>query len=117
MQNTLIVLARALTRPVDLMVAAGEEHEWARGRARWPTECQYAANEYEMVTAVVQGVAFALEIGQGTWNKRHTGGTGDWLEAQPLAAPRLGEPGRQAVLRLVQNTNAPCVCCLPSREA
>ena len=40
-----------------------------------------------MVTAVVQGVAFALEIGQSTWNKGHTGGTGDGLEAQPLAAP------------------------------
>jgi hypothetical protein len=45
MQKALIVLARALPRPVDLMVAAGEEDERARGRARWSTESQYAANE------------------------------------------------------------------------
>ena len=81
MQNTLIALARTLTRPVDLMVTAGEEDEGARGRTRWSTECQHATNEDEMVTAIVQGVAFALEIGQSTRNKWHTGGTGDWLEA------------------------------------
>lgn len=45
MQNALITLARALTGPVDLMVTAGEEDEWARARARWSTECQHAANE------------------------------------------------------------------------
>ena len=90
-QEALVVLARALAGPVDLMVAAREENQRPRHRADRPTKRQDAADEDAMVAAIVRGIAFTLEMGQCTRNERHTGGTEHRLEARPLAAPRLGE--------------------------
>jgi len=63
------------------------------------------------------GMALALEMGQSAWNERHAGGARNRLEAQPLAATRLSEPRRQAILRFAEDADAPRVCRLPSREA
>src|SRR5690348_1214953 len=56
-QQALVVLAGALARPVELVVAAGEEDEGTRRPARRPTQAQDAADEDRVVAAVVEGVA------------------------------------------------------------
>src|SRR5437016_8313026 len=82
MQKALIVVARALTRAIDLMVAAGEEDQRARSQAPRPTQCQYAPDKDQMVTAVVHGMALALEMGQSAWNERHAGGARNRLRSE-----------------------------------
>jgi hypothetical protein len=76
-----------LTRPVDLVVPAGEENERTCGSVRQAAECQYTADENEVVAAIVQGVALALEMGQSTREERHAGRAQDRLKAQPLVGP------------------------------
>ena len=71
----------------DLMIAAGEENERASSGARRATQCQYAADENEVVAAVVQRVALALKMGQSTWDERHAGRAYNRLKARPLVGP------------------------------
>src|SRR5262245_37697452 len=117
MEQAFIVLARALTRPVDLVVSPGEEDQRSEGRSARSAERQHPADEDEVIATIVQGMALALEMGQCAWDERHTRGAGDRLIAQPLAARRLGKPRGQAVLCFAENADAPHLRGLPGREA
>src|SRR5262245_55926162 len=97
MQQVFVDLTCVLVRSVDLVIAASEEDERADCGARQVTECQYAANEDEMVATIVQGIALALEMGQCTGHERDAGRAQNRLKARPFVVSRLGKACRQSV--------------------
>ena len=70
-----------------------------------------------VVAAIVQRMALALEVGQGTRDERHACNAGDRRKARPLIFTRPGKPRGNVVLRLTENADAPQVCDLPGRKA